>query len=122
MGFLDNLKGSISQGADRVKFETEKIQRTGRLRYKVVASFWYGATQSSSEESGEYLMLDLRHSPYGAGWWIAGVERLVFLDQSQILWVGGDGSLALYSPVPLTNFKPELYATPRAFEVQVVPR
>jgi hypothetical protein len=35
MGFLDNLKGSISQGADRVKFETEKIQRTGRLRNEV---------------------------------------------------------------------------------------
>ncbi len=35
MGFLDNLKGSLSQGADRVKFETDKIQRTGRLRNEV---------------------------------------------------------------------------------------
>jgi hypothetical protein len=35
MGFLDNLKGTLSQGADRVKFETEKMQRTGRLRNEV---------------------------------------------------------------------------------------
>ena len=35
MGFLDNLKGTLSQGADRVKFETDKIQRTGRLRNEV---------------------------------------------------------------------------------------
>lgn len=35
MGFLDNLKGTLSQGADRVKFETEKLQRTGRLRNEI---------------------------------------------------------------------------------------
>ena len=35
MGFLDNLKGTLSQGADRVKFETEKLQSTGRLRNEV---------------------------------------------------------------------------------------
>ena len=35
MGFFDNLKGTLSQGADRVKFETEKLQSTGRLRNEV---------------------------------------------------------------------------------------
>lgn len=35
MGFLDNLKGTISQGADRVKFEAEKLQKTNRLRGEV---------------------------------------------------------------------------------------
>ena len=35
MGFLDNLKETFSQGADRVKYETEKVQRVSRLRSEV---------------------------------------------------------------------------------------
>lgn len=35
MGFLDNLKETFSQGADRVRFETDKLQRTNRLRNEV---------------------------------------------------------------------------------------
>ena len=35
MGFLDNLKGSLSQGADRVKFEAEKLQKTNRIRSEI---------------------------------------------------------------------------------------
>ncbi len=35
MGFLDNLRDTLSQGAERVKFETDKIQRTGRLRNEI---------------------------------------------------------------------------------------
>ncbi|KPL91876.1 zinc ribbon domain-containing protein [Herpetosiphon geysericola] len=32
MGFLDNLKGTLSQGVDRAKFEADKLQRTSRVR------------------------------------------------------------------------------------------
>ncbi len=32
MGFLDNLKGTLSQGVDRAKFEADKLQRTSRIR------------------------------------------------------------------------------------------
>lgn len=35
MGFLDNLKGSLSQTADRAKYEMDKMQQTGRLRNEV---------------------------------------------------------------------------------------
>jgi RHS repeat-associated protein len=38
-------------------------------------------------------------SEFGAGWWLAGVEQLV-LNQpgNKILWLGGDGSAAVYRP------------------------
>ena len=32
MGFLDNLKGTLSQGVDRAKFEADKLQRVQRIR------------------------------------------------------------------------------------------
>lgn len=35
MGFLDNLKETFNQGADRVRFETDKMQRSGRLRNEI---------------------------------------------------------------------------------------
>ena len=44
-------------------------------------------------------------SEFGAGWWLAGVEQLV-LNQSgnKILWLGGDGSAAVYRPVNGTTW------------------
>ena len=44
-------------------------------------------------------------SEFGAGWWLAGVEQLV-LNQpgNKILWLGGDGSAAVYRPVNGTTW------------------
>lgn len=45
------------------------------------------------------IVVDRSASPFGAGWWLAGVEQLV-LNQpgNKILWLGGDGSAAVYRP------------------------
>ncbi|HEY0038181.1 MAG TPA: phycobilisome rod-core linker polypeptide, partial [Longimicrobium sp.] len=39
-------------------------------------------------------------SPYGAGWWVAGVEQLFFPGENRLFWVGGDGSTRLYEHRP----------------------
>jgi RHS repeat-associated protein len=45
-------------------------------------------------------------SPFGMGWWLAGLERIQFSD-SAIVWFGGDGSTQLYVPSGTNVWKPK---------------
>ncbi|MCG8468413.1 MAG: hypothetical protein MJB57_09440, partial [Gemmatimonadetes bacterium] len=39
-------------------------------------------------------------APYGRGWWVAGLEKLVFdPSDGSYFWIGGDGSTRLFEPV-----------------------
>ncbi|HEV8382864.1 MAG TPA: RHS repeat-associated core domain-containing protein [Gemmatimonadales bacterium] len=44
--------------------------------------------------SGKLAIVDRSTSYFGAGWWLAGLEKW---DQATGLWVGGDGSVRLYT-------------------------
>jgi len=49
--------------------------------------------------SDTLMVVNRAHSEFGAGWWLDGVEQLVFGQPgSRILWLGGDGSAAAYDP------------------------
>jgi len=48
--------------------------------------------------AGRLIMVNRRRSSFGAGWWLAGLERLTVLSDSSRLWVGGDGSARVYAP------------------------
>ncbi len=59
----------------------------------------YSGSSQSTFVSGELLVANRSGSEFGAGWWLAGVEQLVLGQSgSRILWLGGDGSAAVYSP------------------------
>lgn len=47
--------------------------------------------------TGKLLVVNRRTSAFGAGWWLAGLERLEFLPDGNTLWVGGDGSARLFT-------------------------
>lgn len=47
--------------------------------------------------AGSVTVVNRRESAFGAGWWVAGLEQLLFpADTTTRLWVGGDGSTRLY--------------------------
>jgi len=54
-------------------------------------------SQVYATASGKLAIVN-RHSnsPFGAGWWLAGLEHLY---PATMVWVGGDGSVAQYEPV-----------------------
>jgi RHS repeat-associated protein len=57
------------------------------------ASSWYGATRyNTSVVSGELALVNRASSDFGAGWWLAGLEKLYNLADGSKLWIGGDGS------------------------------
>ena len=56
-------------------------------------------------DTARIVVVDRSASPFGAGWWIAGLERL---DPSTMLWTGGDGSVRQYVQDPA---HPRIYRT-----------
>jgi RHS repeat-associated protein len=70
----------------------------GVYGYSVQVTNYYGQTgyTSSSTATGQLVIVNRSKSPFGAGWWLAGLERL---NPGTMFWVGGDGSARIYSPV-----------------------
>ena len=71
---------------------------------KIVDFTWevatiYGATRNPSSVAGRLIVINRRRSAFGAGWWLAGLERIWKLTDGSRLWVGGDGSARLYTSV-----------------------
>lgn len=71
---------------------------TNVYAYTVEVANWYGATKYPTGVANELAVVNRSASSFGAGWWLAGLERLQFLNGGGLLWVGGDGSTRKYSP------------------------
>lgn len=52
---------------------------------------------AGGNENGTIAVINRMSSPFGAGWWLDGLEQLVPYDATHELWVGGDGATRLYT-------------------------
>lgn len=97
-------------GADWVPGRTSRIVvadtllpvlATGLYNLTLEVVNWYGATPSTAgTATGQYVVVNRTASPFGAGWWVAGLEQLFFpTDTMKLWWVGGDGSFREYQRV-----------------------
>jgi len=77
---------------------------TGIYSYTVEFRTWYPSTNQPTTVSVLLPIVNRNGSPFGAGWWLAGLERL---DVGTMIWVGGDGSVRQYQPV-----RPNVWAAP----------
>jgi RHS repeat-associated protein len=69
---------------------------TGFHDYTLEVTPWYGERSDLVRTvSGVVAVVNRSQSPYGAGWWVAGLETL---DVGTMTWVGGDGSMRRYVP------------------------
>jgi RHS repeat-associated protein len=78
---------------------------TGVYPYQVQVTTRYGATQKPGAVlRGMLTVVNRSGSPFGAGWWLAGMESLYCINCSRggdsLLWVGGDGSARVFSSLP----------------------
>jgi hypothetical protein len=66
--------------------------------YVLEVTSWYGGVAYPSQVQGEMVVVNRSNSSFGAGWWLAGWERLYILDNyTRLLRVGGDGSTRVYT-------------------------
>jgi RHS repeat-associated protein len=68
---------------------------TGVYSYTLdVTNIYPGSSLGASPAgSGEFILVNRSQSEFGAGWWLAGLERLRL---DSMLWIGGDGSARVY--------------------------
>ena len=67
---------------------------TGIYNYTLEVVSWYaGAAQPAVNTTGQYVVVNRKDSPFGAGWWLTGLEQL---NVGSLVWVGGDGSVRQY--------------------------
>jgi RHS repeat-associated protein len=93
--------GWPSDTAKRVGVGVEAhTMATGVYDYRLdVVAEWNGspARDTLRSQSGKLAHVNRNGSTFGAGWWLAGVERLHLQPgDSLVLWVGGDGSARIY--------------------------
>jgi YD repeat-containing protein len=66
---------------------------TGSYDYVLEVTNAYPESNHSTTVTGKLIIVDRTASYFGAGWWLAGLERW---DPSTGLWIGGDGSARQY--------------------------
>ena len=60
-----------------------------------------GTTAPNQTAAGSVVVVNLSKSPFGAGWWMAGLKRVLPVSghANQKLWIGGDGDARVYTQV-----------------------
>ncbi|MBA3670395.1 MAG: hypothetical protein H0W68_00030 [Gemmatimonadaceae bacterium] len=73
---------------------------TNLYPYTLEVTAFYDARSVTSRLKSRLAVVNRASSPFGAGWWVAGLERL-YLDAygRPGMWVGGDGSVRRYVTV-----------------------
>jgi len=66
---------------------------TGIYNYTLEVLSLYGTSRLATDSTGQLVVVNRQTSPFGAGWWLAGLEQL---NVGNMLWVGGDGSVHQY--------------------------
>ena len=72
---------------------------TGAYSYTMTVTSITGGISTATTATGTVIVLNRVSSPFGAGWWIAGLEQVIPLANGERLWVGGDGSARVYHVV-----------------------
>jgi RHS repeat-associated protein len=70
---------------------------TGLYQYSIQVGRWYGLTLESNSVASDLVVVNRSASPFGAGWWVAGLERIIPLSVKKWLWIGGDGSTRVFT-------------------------
>jgi RHS repeat-associated protein len=78
---------------------------TGLYAYDLEVTRWYGASPQNQTVPGELVIINRQSSPFGAGWWLAGLEQLVSISNARKLWIGGDGSVRVFDSVAANLWK-----------------
>lgn len=69
----------------------------GAHRYTLEVTRTYSDTIARDTVTGTFFVVRRDHSQFGHGWWLAGLERLLFRSgKSVFYWIGGDGAARTY--------------------------
>jgi RHS repeat-associated protein len=106
-------------GTRQVVIAASDVVATGAYALTLEVRNNHGTTVNTTSQALVLPFVDRRTTAFGRGWWLAGYEQLV-LNQpggtgTGLLWLGADGSAALYAKVndstwtaPLGSFRDQI--------------
>ena len=72
-------------------------EASGIYRHTLEVTAYYATISSKRSVSGDLVIVNRKQSAFGAGWWLAGLDQLVFDPMGNpSVWIGGDGSARRY--------------------------
>jgi RHS repeat-associated protein len=77
---------------------------TGVYDYTAVVTTWWGSTSYQSQLPVRILVINAQSSPEGAGWTIAGLERLVSAGGDSVAIADGSGHITYFARTGTTTF------------------
>jgi RHS repeat-associated protein len=92
------------------------LDTTGLYDIVLVTHRWYTSTLHSVQHDsthGQVVNVNRAASPFGAGWWLAGLEQIFGYSTNQLAWVGGDGSTRVYALASTNLWRPAVYTGER---------
>ena len=93
-GLAENQNETIRQAVQA----DASFLASGSYPYRLAVTSHFGAAEVTSRQEGHLLVNNLVDSPFGAGWGLAGFERLhVGADNSATI-TGGDGTILRFPP------------------------
>ena len=92
-------------GAARVAVSYDAlVDATSQYNATLIVTAHYSSGSSQDSARTRLVVVNRSRSAFGAGWWLAGLERLYWDEgRSSALWVGGDGSARRYTRVSGTT-------------------
>jgi len=98
----------------RIVVPITTTQPTGLYPVKLQVVAMNGTTTLATSDTvtDTVVVINRAASPYGSGWWIDGLESLVTLSATKMLWIGGDGSSRLYNQ----SSDPTVYTVTPAYD------
>ena len=95
------LSGDFTPGATRrVVLNVDNINNgtpSGVYPYVLDVTINSTAGTVTTQASGQFVVVNRAASPFGAGWWVSGLEQLDVGTPTRLLWYGGDGSVRVYN-------------------------
>lgn len=88
-------QGSSGTRRLAVQFDASGLG-TGAHDHTLVVRHWWGGTFKETTKAVRVLVVDEQDSPYGAGWSVAGLQRLHF-QSGGVVVTEGDGSVAYFA-------------------------
>ncbi|MFL5616045.1 MAG: RHS repeat-associated core domain-containing protein [Gemmatimonadaceae bacterium] len=79
---------------------------TGAYDYTLTVQATDGTNTGQSSASGSLVVIDRSTSPFGAGWWLEGLEQILAVTNhaDRKLWIGGDGSTRVFTRQGSSNY------------------
>ncbi len=77
-----------------------------------------GSVATIATSSGQIIIVNRAGSPFGAGWWVAGLDQLIPQTGNTLLFIGGDGSTRIYSPIAGSN--PATWTAPQVDRIDAI--